>query len=352
MLYKNVVIRVDSGKEIGWGHMMRCFSLAEALTSKNVKVSFISRKLSGSLCEFIKENGFEIHYLPNKGLENDAEKTIEIINRLNSIDWLIVDNYELDKKWETILRPHVKRIMVIDDMTKREHDCDLILDQNLYQNMKNCYEGLIPPNCKKLIGPKFALLRKEFLQVRKNLRKRDGEIKRILISFGSNDPTNETIKVLDAINQLENKQIKVDLLLGISNKTSKSIKKLYSKTSNITCHQSTNIAHLMNKADLSIGAGGSTTWERCCLGLPSIVSILSKDQYELTKTLANEGCVINLGSANTVNSKDYAKAIKNMDSVIIKKISEKCMHLVDGEGSIRVAKKICSMYGMEIHDSN
>ncbi len=340
---KNIVIRVDSGKEIGWGHMMRCFSLAEMLRSKNVKVSFISRKLSGSLCKFIKENRFEVHHLPNKGLENDAEKTIKIIGKLNSIDWLIVDNYELDKKWETILRPHVKRIMVIDDMTKREHECDLILDQNLYQNMKNCYGGLIPPNCKKLIGPKFALLRKEFRLIRKNLKNRDGEIKRILISFGSNDPTNETLKVLESINHI-NKQIKFDLVLGILDKKSKGIKKMCSKISNITCYDQTiNISQLMKKSDLSIGAGGSTTWERCCLGLPSIVSIAAENQRELTEAVSKNGCSINLGLVNKLSSKDYQKAINSIDSSSLTRMSQKCMQLVDGNGVYRVVDVLLSM---------
>ena len=338
-LYKNVVIRVDSGKEIGWGHMMRCFSLAEAITAKNVKISFISRKLSGNLCKFIEEKGYDVYYLPNKDLEwkNDAVKTIKIINNLDSVDWLIVDNYRLDKKWEVILRPHVKKIMVIDDMTKREHDCDLILDQNLYENMKECYEGLIPRDCKKLIGPKFALLRKEFYQIRKNLKKPNGKIKRILVSFGSDDHTNETMKVLEAINQLNNKQIKVDFVFGISGKIFKNMKKLCSKTSNITCHyQSMNIAQLMKKSDLSIGAGGSTTWERCCLGLPSIVSISAKNQKKLTEVVAKNGCSVNLGWAKELSSEDYVKAIESLDNMHISQMSKKCVQLVDGRGTHRV----------------
>ncbi len=342
MLYKNVVIRADSGKAIGWGHMMRCFSLAEAIPRKNIKVSFISRKLSGSLCKFIEEKGYDVHYLPNKELEwkDDAEKTIGIVNNLDPVDWLVVDNYGLDKKWETILRPHVKRIMVIDDMTKRKHDCDLILDQNLYENMRRCYDGLIPHNCIKLIGPKFALLRKEFQQIRKNLRKRDDKIKRILVSFGSSDPTNETKKVLDAVSHLDNKQIKVDVVLGISGKTSKSMEKLC-KASNVTCHyQSTNIAQLMKKADLSIGAGGSTTWERCCLGLPSIVSISAENQKKLTEAVAKNGCIINLGWAKELSSKDYAKAIKGLDNMHLSQMSKKCVQLVDGRGSHRVIEEM------------
>jgi UDP-2,4-diacetamido-2,4,6-trideoxy-beta-L-altropyranose hydrolase len=346
MKFKNIVFRVDSGNGIGWGHMMRCFSLAEAFSSKNVKISFISRKLSGSLCKFIEENGYDVHYLPNKDLEwkNDAEKTIKIINNLDPVDWLVVDNYELNDTWETILKPYTKKIMVIDDMTKRKHNCDLILDQNFYENMKKCYDGLIPVNCKKLIGPKFALLRKDFLRIRKNLRKRDGKIKRILVSFGSSDPTNEITKVIEAINKLDNKQIKIDLVLGIPNKTSKNIDKFFSKKLNITCHyQSTKIAQLMEKADLSIGSGGSTTWERCCLGLPSIVSISADNQKKLTEAVAKNGCSINLGFVNKLSSRDYQKAITNIDSLTLIRMSQKCIKLVDGNGIYRVVDELLSI---------
>ena len=346
MVCKNVVMKVDSGKEIGWGHMMRCFSLAETLRTKNVEVSFISRKLSGHLGKFIEENGFNVHYLPNKEirLEEDAKKTIKIINKLNSIDWLIIDNYKLDKKWESVLRPYVKKIMVIDDMTKREHECDLILDQNLYKNMTKCYDGLIPLNCKKLIGPKFALLRQEFRQIRKNLRKHNGEIKRILVSFGSNDPTDETMKVLNSIKYIGNKQVNVDLILGASDKSSKNIKKTCSKISNITCHDQTmNISQLMKKSDVSIGAGGSTTWERCCLGLPSIVSIGAENQRELTEAVSKKGCIINLGWAKDQSSKEYQKAIKNLDRSSLVTMSQKCLKLVDGNGVYRVVDVLLSI---------
>lgn len=341
MSYKNLIIRTDSGKEIGWGHMMRCFSLAESLPRKKVKVSFISRKLTGSLCNFIEKKGYSVHYLPNRHFEwqTDADKTIRILNKLGEVDWLVVDNYELDKKWETALKPYVKRIMVIDDMTKRTHNCDLILDQNLYENMKKCYAGLIPQNCKKLLGPKFALLRKEFRQIRKSLKKRDGRIKRILVSFGSNDPTNETVKVIDAISQFDNKKIEVDVVLGIPNRPYRKVKELCSKISNITCHyQSQNMALLMKRADLSIGAGGSMTWERCCVGLPSIVSISAENQRKLTEAVAKKGCIINMGWAKELSSKDYLKAIKSLDKVSLTRMSQKCFQLVDGNGVHRVAK--------------
>ena len=358
---KRLLIRADSGTKKGSGHIMRCLSIAKYL--KNMDISFICRTMPGDFCDFIEQKGFHVYRLPfNSSLDvsnlpinikSDINDTIEIIKK-NKImpDGIIIDNYDLDYQWESIIRQYTNKIIVIDDLANRKHDCDLLIDQNLYHDMNIRYENLVPHNCLQILGPKYALLRPEFREARKKLHVRKGKINSILISFGSSDPTNETLKAIDALQQFQS-PIKVDVVIGISNPHKELIKETCSMLPNVTYHYQTDkMADLMTNADISIGAGGSTTWERCCLGLPSIVSILSKDQYELTKTLANEGCVINLGSANTVNSEDYAKAIKNMDSVILRKISEKCMHLVDGEGSIRVAKKICSMYGMEIHDSN
>jgi UDP-2,4-diacetamido-2,4,6-trideoxy-beta-L-altropyranose hydrolase len=360
-MIKRLLIRADSGTEKGSGHIMRCLSLAKCL--KSIDISFICRTMPGNFCDFIEQNGFHVYRLPSNSsldasnlpvdIKSDIDDTVEIIKK-NEImpDGIIIDNYDLDYQWESAIRQYTNKIIVIDDLANRKHDCDMLIDQNLYPDMNIRYRNLISQNCIHLLGPKYALLRPEFREARKNLRVREGKINSILISFGSSDPTNETLKAIDALQQFQN-SIKVDVVIGISNPHKKLIKETCSILPNVTYHYQTDkISELMINADISIGGGGTTTWERCCLGLPSIVTILSDDQAKLTKTLGNEGCVINLGSANTVNSKDYAKAIKNMDSVIIKKISEKCMHLVDGEGSMRVAKKICSMYGMEIHDSN
>ena len=358
---KRLFIRADAGIEKGSGHIMRCLSLAKCLN--NIDVSFICRTIPGNFCDFIEQNGFHVYRLPfNSSLDasnlpvdikSDIDDTSEIIKQ-NKImpDGIIIDNYDLDYQWESAIRQYTNKIIVIDDLANRKHDCDLLIDQNFYPDMNIRYENLVPHNCLQLLGPKYALLRPEFREARKNLRVREGKINSILISFGSSDPTNETLKAIDALRQFQS-PIKADVVIGISNPHKELIKETCSMLSNVTYHYQTDkMADLMTNADISIGAGGSTTWERCCLGLPSIVSILSENQFKLTKTLANEGCVINLGSASTVSSEDYAKAIKNINSVTLRKMSEKCMHLVDGEGSIRVAKKICSMSEMEGYDSN
>ena len=344
---KNLFIRVDSSNEIGSGHVIRCLALAHALKHSNVEIFFVCRKLAGHFCDYIGEKGHNVFELPNgtTDFQTDARETIEIIERFSKpIDWLIVDHYNLDAKWESSVRNHVKQIIVIDDLADRLHDCDLIVDQNLYNNMEKRYAKLVSDKCIKLLGPRYALLRPEFKKAKESLRQRDGSLDRILISFGTTDPTNETLKALEAISQMNIKQLRVDVVVGMSNENKDAIRSICMKNSDtIYHHQTDNIAELMAKADLSIGSGGTTTWERCCVGLPAVVSISAKNQLELTEKVAKEGCVINLGWAQELTSKDYLKAIKNLNSQTLCRMSQKCLELVDGEGASRVADAICSL---------
>lgn len=345
MKTKNLVFRTDSGNGIGWGHTMRCFALAQKFKEKNHHVSFIVRKHPNNISDLLKEQDFDIFYLKEKNYywKNDALQTKKIIERIGNVDWLIVDNYRLDIRWEKFLKSYVKKLMIIDDMTLRIHECDLLLDQNYYKNSK-IYNKFIPKKCKLLIGPKFALLRKDFYQKRKKLKARNGQINKILVSLGGTDNTNETIKIMNGINELNNKKINVDLLMTNSNKKHTKFQKTFSKFSNITIHHKNfNMAELMKQADLSIGAGGSSTWERCCLGLPSIVSITAKNQIQLTKEMEKKGCIINLGMSKKILSKNYTDTINNLNKSALSQMSKNGLKLVDGKGTSRVTKEMLNL---------
>lgn len=357
---KNLFIRIDSGIEIGLGHMMRCFALAEVLKNVGFKVCFISKKLRGNICDFIVGKGYRVYYLPtknynkkqnqfskddnNKIIENDALETTKILtNYIDKPSWLLVDHYDLDIRWESILRKFVKKIIVVDDLANRKHDCDLLLDQNLYEQMDKRYTGLVPKNCKKLLGPKYALLRSEFSELRKTITKRR-KLQSILISFGGSDPKNETAKALQAIKILNMKDLTVDVVVWNINPHKEEIKHLCSSIPNTTFYSNIdNIGELMSKADLAIGTGGITTWERCCLGLPSIVSIASNNQAEMIELLDRKNCVVNLGNSENLTPNDYFNAIKSMNGKMIANMSSKCMKVVDGHGCFRVAKIINSL---------
>jgi len=334
---------------------MRCITLAESLKKKFASIFFISNQIPRNLADFIEDEGFKVYNIDGytyiekqrinsttkkKLIENDVSQTREIIQSYkNTENWLIIDHYGVDKKWESKIRKYVEKIIVIDDLANRKHNCDVLIDQNFYKNMKKRYEKLVPRDCIQLEGPKYALLRSEFKSIRKKL-KRKYRLRYILVSFGGSDPTNETYKVLRALMML-NLKCKIDVVVGSNNPNKILIKRLCSNISFCSFHeQPKNIAKLMAKADLAIGAGGTTTWERCCLGLPAIVSILSDDQQKLTEEVAKIGCVINLGRVSKLTSTNYVNALKKTETRMLQRMSEKCLRLVDGCGARRVVNKI------------
>lgn len=294
---------------------MRCLTLADDLRQKGAEINFVCREEPGNLINHIGSKRYKVYRLP-AGIDLNEEKrcTKTILSEYETKpDWLIIDHYDIDVSYESSLRKYVKKIMVIDDLANRRHDCDLLLDQNLCENMKTRYEGLVPEHCQKLLGPKYALLRSEFREARKNLRQRNGNVKRILIFFGGSDPTNETSKALEAMRLLNRPDIAVDVVIGAANPHKEQIGLICSAMSNITFHcQVDNIAQLMANADLAIGAGGTTTWERCYLGLPTIVIILAENQSDIAKYLEKVGIAINLGWCNEVVELDIKNKLEKL----------------------------------------
>lgn len=353
----NIIIRTDSSTQIGTGHLMRCLTLAGELRKKGAQISFICRELPGNLCDLAEEKGYPVHRLPcaeeqlkhvgqrtahshwlGVDWQTDARQTKAVIKKeARDIDWLIVDHYALDKQWDVQMRPPVKNIMVIDDLANRMHDCDLLLDQNLYIDMEKRYEGLVPGHCRRLLGPRYALLRPEFIEARKKLRKRDGVVRRVLVFFGGCDPTNETAKAIQAIRLLGRPDIAVDVVVGSTNPHKEQVKKLCSETPNTTFYcQVNNMAQLMAGADLAIGAGGSTTWERCCLGLPAITLVTAQNQLETTAAVAEAGAIRNLGWHAGVGVEKLHNAVKHAvkTPVMLKSMSEKAGRIT-GNGSLK-----------------
>ena len=273
---KNLFVRVDAGVQIGDGHFLRCLTLANSLKKKFDQIIFISNQLPKHFIKKIKRDNFKIYkingytHIQKEKLEkklktqlihNDLVETKKIIEKYkNSTNWLIIDHFGIDHFWEKNVRVNIKKIIVIDDLANRKHECDILIDQNFYENMEKRYTKLIPNYCEQCIGPRFTLLRPEFFNARKNL-KRKKQFKRILISFGGSDPSNETKKAILAIKDLE-KKYKIDVIVGSNNPNKKQITNICSKISFCNFYEQVeNISKYMKKADLAIGAGGTTTWE-------------------------------------------------------------------------------------------
>lgn len=354
---KRAVIRVDSSFEIGTGHVMRCLTLAEELREHKFNVTFVKRNLEGNISSLIKEKGYELKLLKKPKMNNakgkirenlqhsnwlgvtqeeDAFETYAFIkNKYKTIDLLIVDHYGIDYRWESSFKSITKNIFVIDDLADRKHTCDYLLDQNLYSNMEKRYLHLVGEKCKLLLGPRYALLRKEFKESRRLCRVRE-KVERIMIFFGGSDPTNETEKTLRAIQMLGRKDIILDVVVGLSNKRIQEIEKLVKQLKGNFHLQINNMASLMQKADLTIGAGGSTTWERCYLGLPAITIEVAINQSELLEKLATMDVIKHLGSSEKVTKHNIALSINELivKTDLLKKMSRNAFYLINNNISI------------------
>jgi len=342
-----LIIRVDASVFIGIGHIIRCLTLADESNRRGANIQFICKEEKGNLIGLIEQRGYRLYRLPRSiDLAEERELTKKILeNQSNCPDLLIVDNYDIDISYEFPLREHVKKIMVIDDLANRRHDCDLLLDQS-YSRNDNRYNGLVPENCIQLLGPKYAILSPQFQKARGGLRKRDNGVNRIMVFMGGADSKNTTSKVLRAIHMLDQSDIAVDVVIGNLNPYHDEIKILASKMPNTICHHNVeNMANLMVSADLCIGAGGTTTWERCCVGLPTITIILAENQKNISENLDKEGALINLGwyhSVTEINIKEVIETLIDNPQKMVS-MSDKSIRLVDGEGVNSVYDTITSM---------
>ena len=326
-----VVFRVDSSAQIGSGHLMRCLTLARRFhKEKKAEILFLSRDLPGNLTELVLDQGYRLALLqriePEKSCtgyaswltvtqDEDAKDCIEILHEKMPIDVLVVDSYAIDETWEKQIRPLVRKIFAIDDLANRKHDCDILLDQNFYLDKDTRYQGLVPENCQLLLGPQHALLREEFYEAKKHLRKRDGRIRNILVFYGGSDLTNETMKALRAIARIDGcGQLTVNVVVGASNPYRGEVKAFCQQYEFLHYYcQVDNLAEFMSEADLSLGAGGTTTWERCFLGLPTIVTAIAENQVKICEDCAIKKLIYYLGLWCTVYEDDILKKILQLD---------------------------------------
>lgn len=359
------VFRVDASIEIGSGHVIRCLTLAERLGREGWEIHFICRNLPGCMAGFIEEKGYRVHLLSRPSCEmadgslpespvhagwlglpweQDAADTARALDRIDSpLNWLLVDHYAIDAGWESRMRSRADRIMVIDDLADRSHDCEVLLDQNLYQDPVRRYQERVASDCRLLLGPQYALLREEFVETRRHLGERDGTVRRVLVFFGGADQGNMTGMTLDAIEDLQNLAIHVDMVVGSGNPHREALEERCKSMKNVTCHiQINNMAEFMSNADLAIGAAGTSTWERCSLSLPALVVSIARNQQPIAEAVAAAGAVTYLGKAENINSDSIGRALLEacQHPELLQNQGRISAGLVDGAGTERVIRTI------------
>lgn len=275
-----VLIRTDASLNIGSGHVMRCLCLADVLHASGASVSFASINLPDQLAMLIEKHGHELIRLPVNSVESEMEDATLTTVHGRNCDLVVVDHYALGVAWESMLRAHA-RVLAIDDLA-REHNCDWLLDQNFHPFAEQRYTEKVPDDCIMLLGPRFALLRQEFLDARQRIAPRNGAARRLLVFLGGMDADNVTSDVLQAIDLADCPELAVDVIIGASQPARQHIESWCARRGNGNCYiQAENMAALFAAADLAIGAGGTATWERCSVGLPTLALCLAENQRDL-----------------------------------------------------------------------
>jgi len=338
---ERVAIRVDASEQLGVGHLSRCLALADGLARAGASVLFVSRELAKSLQDLVRQHGHEVHSFeavsPLSWLQ-DAAQTRRVLEAGKPWRWLIVDHYGFDERWEADLQDVAGAIMVIDDKADRPHRCALLLDQNAFRDAERRYQALVNSDCMQLLGPRFALLRPQFRQQRSISPLVRTQLRSVLIFFGGSDPSNLTGRALDAAVRAALPGLKITVVVGALNPHRAAIEaQCVAVGADYHC-QIDNMMELMAHADLAVGAAGTASWERCCVGLPAVLITIADNQVRVAVELAARRAAINLGA-------DSAAALERLSALLVRlsrrpqmlsQLSRRAARLVDGIGVERV----------------
>lgn len=363
----SILFRTDASLSIGSGHVIRSRTLARELGRRGAHVTFLCRRQEGDLIGLL-ESEFTVLALPELPLaaiyccdgqplqgrelysawlgctqEQDASDCLQALHSAELLhpSWLIVDHYGIDELWETQLLSGLQvdpapKLLVIDDLADRPHEADCLLDQNFFGSAtEKRYEALVSEDCQKLLGPHYSLLGPEYAQLHPLVSKRV-ELRRVLVFFGGVDPENLTCRALEALMTPALADLSVDVVLGLQSPYRQLVEDLVAQRPLTTLHNPLpSLAGLIARADLAIGAGGSTTWERACLGLPSLVVAIADNQRPFAQALHQDGWIQFLGHSDQVSVHTLREALISAVQRPQHLPSGQC--LTDGWGATRLA---------------
>ncbi|MDO7361451.1 MULTISPECIES: UDP-2,4-diacetamido-2,4,6-trideoxy-beta-L-altropyranose hydrolase [Acinetobacter] len=354
--------RADASLHIGSGHVVRCLTIADALVKQGHESYFICRQHQGNLIAFVRQRGYTVYVLSEPALNNsdslseyqrwlgvteqqDAQETLDILKE-QPVDWMIVDHYGLSSVWQQIVRQQVNWIVAIDDLANRQHDANIILDCGL-ANTPEDYAKLNKRKGFYLTGPSYALLRPEFrtkrLWLEQHPKSYNHENLRILVNLGGIDKDNLTGTVLELLSHSQLRQhLSITVVMGINAPWKESVVELSKKLPfhSTVLINANNMADLMAEHDLAIGAAGSTAWERCCLGLPTIMICMADNQKMIAKYLHDLGVAVSLDQTE-LNDK-LLMALEQFNQMQLSTMHQKALSITEGLGADLLLKTIFS----------
>ena len=316
-----VAFRVDASTTIGTGHLMRCLAVADALALRRVRALFLCRHVPEALAARVTDRGHRLATLPAGGPApeptaglyggwlgtteaHDAAETVRILREVATGPLLsiVVDHYGLGHAWEAHVASAIgAEVAAIDDLD-RAHAAGLVLDANFGKDASN-YAGRVPPDCRLLIGPDHALLRPDFA------RERPGALARhrarlgagrspsnVLVAMGGADPGDVTGHIVRALEPLAaRRDLMIHALVGAAYPHNDALGRAAAAGRVVVHRDIEDVARLLCDMDICIGAAGTSTWERCCLGLPTLSLVTAENQAGIGHALARAGIVADGG---------------------------------------------------------
>lgn len=337
------VFRADASPGIGGGHVVRCLALAAALRERGWRCAFAVRPGTAETVPQLSASGHQRIALAGA---RDAEPGALAARLPDGADWLVVDHYERDADFQCACRPWARRLLVIDDAPGRRHDCDLLLDATPGRE-RDHYAAHLPAHCRLLSGPEHALLRPGFAAARAAALARRGPepgLGRILVSFGMTDARRRTPAALRALRRA-GVRVPIDVVLARPAADATEVHEMIAALPfEVTVHgQEADMPALMARADLALGAAGSTSWERCCLGLPAVITVDADNQADNARVLAGAGAALVAAEAGAeLDEGRLAGLLIALASAPRRRASmaRAAAALCDGRGAARVAAEM------------
>lgn len=346
---RRAIFRADASAGLGTGHVVRCRTLADALVARGWQATLVAADLPQGLASGWP--GGESAVVRLTEVESPDGEPAEVAASVGHSAALVVgDHYGHGTGWFEGMRLEQPGsvIVAIDDLADRALPVDIVLNQNLGATEAG-YSGLVPSGARVLTGPRFALLRPEFAARRNRRERREGRIERILVFLSGADPFDVTARAVEALATLD---LAVDVVVGAAYARLANLRSIAAGMPRATVHVDTpEMAALMDRADLAIGAPSSASWERCALGLPALLITLADNQLVVGQHLAEAGAAVSLGWQESVTTADIEAAVRALiyDPARVARMSQVAAGITDGRGTVRVVEIIQTMTSGRMH---
>lgn len=334
---RSLLIRTDANAQMGTGHLMRCLALAQAWQARGGEAIFITACDSAGLLKRLRDEGFQVVEVEECYPNPDEWKIVSQVLAAHPQSWVLLDGYHFDPSYQRHIKEAGHPLLVIDDMAHLDHyHADVVLNQNIHAEQLN-YS--CDSDTRLLLGTDYVLLRREFWPWRDWEREIPDVARKVLVTLGGSDPDNQTLKVIQALRQIEVADLEAVVIVGGSNPHFESLQSAVQGSAAIRLVRNvTNMPELMAWADIAVTAGGSTCWELAFMELPGEIIVLADNQVQSSKILGEQGYFVYLGNGRMLTTKEIQSSLSSlvMDCVQREQLRQRCNRLVDGQGVSRI----------------